>query len=235
MITLYGSSTHFGLPEASPFVMKIAILLKMAGLDYKPGPSDFKKAPKGKIPFINDNGTLIADSTFIRFYLEDKYKIDFNKGLNAEQIAIGWAVEKLCEEQIYWIIVQDRWMNEENFQKGPIEFFKTIPSLIRPLITGIIRRGIRKSLHGQGTSRFSQEERNILAKHALSSISTILGSKPWLLADTPSAADASVASFIAGTLCPLFDTDLLKIAQQYPNLTAYRDRAFKTFFPNFQA
>jgi glutathione S-transferase len=235
MITLYGSSAHFGLPEASPFVMKTAILLKMAGLDYKAGSSDFKKAPKGKIPFIDDNGTLIADSTFIRFYLEEKYKIDFDKGLSNEQKAIGWATEKLCEEQLYWTIVQDRWMDEVNFQKGPMEFFKEAPALIRPLIATIVKKKISKTLHAQGTSRFSQEERNILTERTINSISTILGTKPWLLGDAPSAADASVAAFISGALCPLFDTYMFKTVKEHPNLIAYRDRAFKIFFPDFKA
>ncbi len=234
MITLYGSSAHFGLPEASPFVMKTAILLKMAGLEYKAGPSDFKKAPKGKIPFIDDNGTLIADSTFIRFYLEEKYKIDFDTGLSVEQKAIGWATEKLCEEHLYWTIVQDRWMDEINFQKGPMVFFKEVPALIRPLISNMIKKKISKTLHAQGTSRYSQEERNILTTRTINSISTILGIKPWLLGDTPSAADASVAGFISGALCPVFDTHMLKIAQSHPNLVAYRNRVFKTFFPDFK-
>ena len=35
MITLYGSNPIFGLPEASPYVMKTEIHLRMAGIPYR--------------------------------------------------------------------------------------------------------------------------------------------------------------------------------------------------------
>ena len=61
MITLYGSGPHFGVPDASPFVSKAEILLKMSGVPYKKAKANFSKAPKGKIPYIEENGKLLGD------------------------------------------------------------------------------------------------------------------------------------------------------------------------------
>jgi len=66
MITLYAFGPAFGLPDVSPFVTKVEMLLKMAGLDYRTDTKGFSKAPKGKLPYIADDGEMIADSTFIR-------------------------------------------------------------------------------------------------------------------------------------------------------------------------
>src|SRR5215471_11575809 len=84
MITLYTFGPAFGLPDPSPFVTKAEVLLKMAGLAYQTDLTGFRRAPKGKLPYIDDDGERIADSTFIRWHLEKKYGVDFERGLSVE-------------------------------------------------------------------------------------------------------------------------------------------------------
>src|SRR5215471_15398166 len=127
MITLYNFGPAFGLPDPSPFVTKAEILLKMAGLPYRTDITGFRKAPKGKLPYIDDDGEKIADSTFIRFHIEKKYRFDFDRSLDAEQRAIAWAFEKLAEDHIYWAIVEARWCDRANFNQGPRKFFDAVP------------------------------------------------------------------------------------------------------------
>ena len=95
MITLYTFGPAFGLPDPSPFVTKVEVLLKMANLAYQTDSTGFRRAPKRKLPYIDDDGEQVADSTLIRWHLENKYRIDFDKGLSAEQRAIAWAFEKI--------------------------------------------------------------------------------------------------------------------------------------------
>ena len=45
-----------------------------------------------KLPYIEDDGVMVSDSTFIRWHIEQKYRIDFDKGLDASQKAIAWAL-----------------------------------------------------------------------------------------------------------------------------------------------
>ena len=78
MITLYTFGPYFGLPDGSPFVVKAMLLLKMAGLSFSEDRSGYGKAPKGKLPFIDDDGARIADSTFIRLHIEKAHGFDFD-------------------------------------------------------------------------------------------------------------------------------------------------------------
>jgi len=89
MITLYGFDAGFGLPERSPFVTKTEVQLKMAGLDYRKERSMPTASPKGQLPFIDDDGEAVADSTFIRAHIEGKYGFDFDAPLNLQQRAQG--------------------------------------------------------------------------------------------------------------------------------------------------
>lgn len=231
MITLYVSGPNFGLPDPSPFVSKAEILLKMAGVPYETQKADFGKAPKGKIPYFDVDGERFGDSTFLRLYLEKTHGIDFDEGLSEQDRAIAWSVEKMAEEHLYWTVVHTRWANQENFDKGPRVFFDDVPFPMRPLVVWMVRRSVAKSMYGHGMGRHTQAEIEQLAYRDLDAIAKILADKPWLMGQTPCGADASIWSFVAGTLCPLFDTPIRTAAEKYPNLIAYADRGFKHWWP----
>jgi glutathione S-transferase len=233
MITLHKFGPHFGLPDPSPFVTKAELLLKLAGLSYEVKLSDLRKAPKGKLPFIRDDGELIADSTFIRLHIERKCGFDFDEGLSAEQKGIAWAAEKMCENELYWASVHNRWLDDANFNRGPATFFDAAPAPIRPLVKIMVRRGIRKALYAQGIGRHSNEEIAELARRDIAALAAILGDKPFFFGATPCGADATLAAFVASSLCKTFTSSLRDATETHPNLVAYSQRMMTRYFPDF--
>jgi len=131
MITLYGFGAGFGLPEISPFVTKTEVQLKMAGLTYRKERAMPPASPKGQLPYIEDDGEKIADSTFIRAHIERKYGFDFDAGLDREVRAQAWAFERMIEHHVYWALVGARWVDADNFAKGPSHFFDNMPEHLR--------------------------------------------------------------------------------------------------------
>ena len=236
MITLHTFGRAFGLPDPSPFVTKAEVLLKMSGQPFETtAGGDPRKAPKGKLPFIDDDGTIIADSTFIRWHLETKYGIDFDTtatgDLTPEQKGIAWATEKMCEDHLYWAVVDNRWMIDGNFDKGPRRFSDAAPAPLRLLIVAFVRRQVAKTLKAQGMGRHARADIEKLAARDLAAISGILGSKPFLTGAEPCGADASVFAFVASALSPHFDGPITKAANSHANLVAYRDRGMARWFP----
>jgi len=233
MITLQSFGPAFGLPDPSPFVTKTEMLLKMASLPYTLDTTGFNKAPKGKLPYIVDNGDIIADSTFIRWHIEKKYNIDFDRGLSAEQRAISWAFEKMLEEHLYWAGVHARWMDDANFEKGPRNFFNNIPAPMRPFLIPMIRWKVRRALHGQGFGRHSPEEIAVLGTSSINATADFLAAKPYMMGADPTGLDATAFAFIAGTLCPLFETPLRTAAEGHDNLRRYVGRMTMRFYPDW--
>lgn len=231
MITLYTFGPAWGLPDPSPFVTKVMVLLKLAGLPFETDTKGFRKAPRGKLPYIRDGEEIIADSTLIRLHLEKRYNIDFDRGLSPEQRGIAWAAERLCEDHLYWLAVQERWLDGDNFERGPARFFDAAPMPLRPLIKTMVRRRIRSTLHGQGIGRYNAQERAMLAGRGFASLSAILAGKPYLMGESPCGADATVYSFVAGALCPIFESSARVKAEAHPNLCAYAKRLTHQFFP----
>jgi glutathione S-transferase len=231
MITLYTFGPRFGLTDPSPFVMKAETLLRMAKLPYQSRPGGLRKAPKGKLPYITDGDKKVGDSTFIRWYLESTYGVDFDRGLSLEQRATAWAFDKLAEDHLYWVMLDDRWLNDANFQRGPASFFDGVPAPLRPLVKAMVRKGIKKSVHAQGTGRHSPSERLALGAKAIDAISDYLDAKPYFMGAEPTGVDATIFSFVAGVLCPVFDSGVRAVAVHRPNLPAYVGRMTARFYP----
>jgi len=230
MTTLYTFGPYFGLPDASPFVIKVMLLLKFAGTKYSEDRSGFRKAPKGKLPYIDDDGLIVADSTFIRFYIEKKYGFDFDTGLTPEQKAAAWAIEKMCEEHLYWALVATRWLDDANFAKGQAQFFKAVPMPLRPIVQGLIRRKVEKTLKLQGFGRHMPAEQDELAIADINALATLIGDKAFLMGDQPCGADATVFAFVASFLAPVFETPIRTAAERHANLIGYRDRILRRYF-----
>ncbi len=237
MITLHGFGPAMGLPEISPFVTKAHVLLRMAGLPYETSTNvgGFLKAPKGKLPYIKDNDIIVCDLTFIRFHIEKTYGIDFDRGLTRAQKAAAWALERMCEEHLYWLIVDVRWLDDANFRAGPAQIFRSFPAPVRPLIERIVRRTMRRTLRLQGLGRHDAAARLELARRDFLAISDTLVDKPFLFGDEPRGADASVGAFVIGALAGAIATPLRDAAELMPSLVAYSERMSERFFPQFGA
>ncbi len=233
MITLYTFGPYFGCPDASPFVMKAEMLLKLSGLPYRCDARGFRGAPKGKLPYIDDGGTLVADSTLIRLHLERRHAIDFDRGLSARDRGIAWSVEKMLEDHLYWLMVYWRWIIDANFDKGPKAFFKRAPALVRPLIETLVRRRVRANLHGHGIGRHDDAEKAVLARRCIDALSQVLGENRYLMGDAPCGADATAFAFIAAAYARIFDSPVREKIAATPSLVAYHDRMMAEFFPAF--
>ena len=231
MITLYRYGSFFGLPDASPFCFKAMMLLKIAGLEWKDDFGGLRKAPKGKMPYISDDGTIIADSTLIRFHIEDKYGFDFEAGLDEEQKGIAWSVEKMLEDHVYWILLNDRWCHDANFNKGPRKFFDSAPAPIRGFIANMVRKKLIKATKAHGMGRHTNAEIHKFGKKAVASVAAILGDKPYFMGETVCGVDATVYAFMETLGREGFDTPMIAEVASHKNLRAYLDRMQAEWFP----
>lgn len=229
MIILYGAGEGFGLPEISPYVTKTEVQLKMAGLAYEKRRGDREASPKGQLPYIDVDGVRVADSTFIRAWLERVYGLDFDEGLTAEQRAQAWAIERMMENHFGWTLAHERWLDAANLAKGPAHFFDGAPQGVREAVQGQVRQNV----HAVGIGRHSDLEIVALAVRSLAAVSAILGDKPFLFGGRPCGADATVFGLLAGVLTPFFEGEIRRRAEGFGNLVAYVDRLMARFYPEF--
>ena len=229
MITLYGFGPGFGLPEISPYVTKTEVQLKMAGLDYRKAKGRAELSPKGQLPFIDDEGELIADSTFIRAHIECEYGVDLDAGLSRSERAQAWTIERMIENHLCWCMIHARWLLKDNFDKGPAHFFDHAPDGVREAV----RQEVNAKVRAVGIGRHSDDEIADLGEKSLDALVQLLAGKRFLMGDHATSVDAIAFAQVAAILTPFFDSPLRRRAERFEDLIAYRDRMMRRFYPGF--
>lgn len=233
MITLHQFSPAFGLPNASPFCLKLELYLCMTGLPYRNHyTADLPRAPKGKLPWIDDDGTVVADSGLIINYLKSKYGDTLDHGLTPVQRATALAITRLLEEHLYWAVLHDRWISAAGWEMTRPAFFDAMPWPLRVIVPRVARRGIRAELHGHGMGRHTPEQIHALGIADVDALAALLGEQDYFLGRQATSVDAIATAFLANILMVPLETPIKLAAAAHPNLVAYYRRMAQQYFPD---
>lgn len=231
MIRLHQFRPAFGLPNASPFCMKVETYLRMAGLPYEcPRGADLRKSPKGKMPYIEDAGRIVADSSFIIDYLKATYGDTLDARLTPVERATALAVQRLIEENLYWSVLYTRWIDEAGWAVTRKAFFDWMKPPLKWIVPPIARRGLRRELHGHGMGRHTRDEIMTIGCRDLTAVADLLGDKPYLMGSEPTSLDATGYAFLANVLWIPLDSPLKSHAESRANLGAYCARMKARYF-----
>lgn len=234
MLTLYGFGRGLGMYDPSPFVLKVAAFLRLADIDYvfDGNVNHLSKAPKKKLPYIDDNGNKVCDSTFIINYLKRCYAPNIDDHLSAQQQATAVLIGKSLDENFYWCLLYFRWIDNDAWPNVKAALFGKMPFPLRKIVPPLARRGASKQAFNQGISRHSKEEVLTIAKQTLDALSVIIGDNPFYFGDKPSSLDATVYAFLAEVILVDLDNDFTRLARQYTNLSEYCQRIEQRYFAN---
>lgn len=225
MLELVTLPPAFGMRNVSPFCLKIEMLLKSLDLEFTLSDiSDPRKAPKGKLPFLIADGKKIADSELIAQYLDNLTNGRVFAGLTAEQKGYGYALTRLVEDHLYWLLVASRWLDEDWWPNVVRGFFGPLPVPLRQIVSGVARRRMAQTFNLQGLGRHSLEEQKGFARRDLESLAGVVPATGFLFGDQPDIFDFTVAAMMAGAYDNKPATWFTDIAVGYGGLHAYTER-----------
>ena len=234
MITLYQFYPVLGLPNASPFCMKLETYLRMAGLSfdihYIRNP---QHGPKGKLPFIKVDDVKYADSELIIDELKKRFHDPLDAELTHEQRALGRLIDYTLGDRMYWFLLYWRWQDKAGWSVIKTEYFKKLPAFSRMFVPAMVRKKVVTALKEQGTGRYSKEEVIYLGKKIIDSLVGILGTKPYFLGDKPTSADATAFAFLANILMSPLKSPLQEYASQFESLTTYCRLMWDAYYSDF--
>jgi len=233
MLKLYQFDPALGLPNASPFCMKLETYLRMAKVPFEIPPAtlrDLRRAPKGKLPYIEDQGKTLADTTLIIDYLKANYGDSLDAWLGSEQRAIALAFQRLLEENLYWALLYTRWIEPAAWPQTRSAFFGNLPLPLKWIVPPMARRGLIKEMLGHGMGRHSREEILGIGKRDITALADFLGDKRYFMGSQPCSLDATAYAFLANLIWPPLASALKQHALQYPQLEAYCDRMRRQYY-----
>ena len=223
----------WGLPDISPFCFKVEVYLKLAGIPYTTVLGDSRKAPKGKLPVLLEGERTLADSSAILDYLERSRGKRMDAFLTVRQTAIATAVKAMLEEQLYFVIVYQRWHEARNWDLYKSVFSELarqlgIPHALQGLIVPQIRKQMLAALRGQGFGRHTPEEITAIGIRTLDAVSTLC-TGPFFFGAEPSTLDATVYAFLESIRGAPFEGPLVEHLRADPKLMSYCDHMQRIF------
>jgi len=213
-----------GLLNVSPFCMKVEVYLRLAELPYtkKESPTEQMRAPKKKLPFIEDDGAVIADSGFIVEHLKRRYGDPLDADLDSAARMRAHLLRRTCEEAFYFPLLYSRWADPAGWRAFKTAAFGTLPAPLRALIPPIARRKVLRQLYEQGTGRHRPDEVYVLAAADLDAIAASLNE--YAVDGRPRSVDATVFAFLANALWGPDEIPLVRHARSLAPIVAYVER-----------
>ncbi|KAK0622366.1 hypothetical protein B0T14DRAFT_535642 [Immersiella caudata] len=239
----------------SPFVNKLETRLRFVGLRYDPEIGSMREAPRGKIPYLavqDDNKTeLLADTTLVtRRLIDNGLMKDLNVDLKPAQKAQDLALRALLEDKLAFYQTRERWIN--NYYTMREGALAALPYVARLIVGPLAYRGVTRTLHGQGTGRFTDEEVREFKREIWESFNDLLvearGNKVslaarnedpntpfWVLGRAePTEVDATLYGFIAAGLVCEAAPESRKIITGFPVLVDYARRIHDRYFSDYE-
>jgi glutathione S-transferase len=231
VITLYQPPSAWGIPSLSPFCTKVETYLRMVDLPYRTRGGDPRKAPKGKAPWIDDDGKLVSDSSDIIDHLNARLGDPLDRALDHSQRAIALLARRTVEEHLYWCLVYARWVEPGGWALTKEEFAKLLPPVIgKLLIHQVIRKSIVGKLDAHGLGRHARDDIYRRGCEDLTAIAVLLADQPYFLGPEPTSIDASLYAFTGGVWMHPADNPLKQHMAALPNLVAYSERMHRRYF-----
>jgi glutathione S-transferase len=230
MIHLHQPPPTWGAPSISPFCIKVESYLRMVGLPYAVKLGDLRQAPKGKVPYIEDEGVLLGDSQLILEHLKRKHGDPLDAKLSAREVALGHVVRRMLEESVYWHIAWLRWAGEDGFKVMLSTFEALLPPGVAARVMPSFRENVLQALQAQGLGRHKPEEIVEMGKADIAALAALLGDQPFLLGSSPTSFDATVYGFVVAITSFPVDSELRAFTLKQHNLVRYCERFHQRFF-----
>lgn len=215
----------------TPFGTKVETYLRMVGLPYETKIGDPRRNPKGKVPWVVDDGRMISDSSDIVDHLKAKYGDPLDAALTPAQRALAVTVRRTIEEHLYWALVHTRWVEPDGYVRTRECLVKLLPPVLGGVVVDrVIRRQMLGQLRAHGLGRHAPGDVYRRGCEDLSAIAALLGEQPYLLGERPTTVDASLYAMGAGIWMFPADSPLKRHFGGHANLVAYVERMHGRYF-----
>src|SRR5262245_19856505 len=229
-IKLFQFPRMFAVPNLSPFCCKLETWLRIARIPYEVVDTpDPRKGPKGKLPFIEDAGARIADTTLIVEYLARTRGVDLDRHLNPSQQAIALLVQRTLEDNYAFVILYTHFIREDA-RRHTRATFGSVPTIARPLVASMVRGRMRNILWTQGVLRHSDQDIIEAGLRDWRAVLPFMSEGPFFFGDKPTGVDAIVFAALATTVLTPIESPIRDFLRAQPACVAYAERMRARYF-----
>lgn len=237
VMKVFGLAKAWDFPDASPYVCKLVMWLRLAGIDheliYVPWPDMIQRAPRKSVPWIEDvDGEVVHDSQRAIDRLTEKYAITLDAHLSPLEKAQARAWQRLLEDHYYWAaLVHMRWVDDMNWPIYKQELAAELdPSPEVEAFFQEIRDHLVGEFNGHAVGKMNIEEVRAVACQDLDALDTALGDHVYFMGERPSTIDAMLYACLLQTYATPCSSPVVDYARSKSALYRYYNRLHEQYW-----
>jgi glutathione S-transferase len=220
MLTLYSYPELFGVADNNGYGLKVFAFLKLTGVPFKHEHIfDASKAPRGQLPYIDDDGEAIGDSDTIIAHAIRKYRLTIDDGLTTAQRDLTHLIDRMLDD-LYWVMSYSRWKDERFWPAFRDRLLKEHPS--------VNEAGLKKAqefnfqrYHFQGIGRYAPDAAYARGLADLQVLAHLIPANGFVHGPKPTTIDAGIYGFIANIYFYEIETPLKQFVVAHPNVVRH--------------
>src|SRR5262249_13789895 len=151
---------------------------------------DASKAPRGQLPYIDDDGTIVGDSDTIIAHVTRTRGLTIDAGLTTAQRDMSHLIDRMLDD-LYWVMSYSRWKDERFWPQCGAVFMREHPS--------VTKDGLRKAqefnfqrYHFQGIGRYAPDAAYARGLADLKVLADVIPADGYVHGPKPTTVDAGI-------------------------------------------
>ena len=220
MLTLFSYPELFGVADNNPYGLKVLAFLKLCGLPFRHAHIfDAKTAPRGQLPYIDDDGEIIGDSDRIIAHLIQRNRLTIDSALTPPQRDIDLLVSRMLDD-LYWVMSYSRWRDDAYWPLFRDEILKTHANVSAESLERAREYNFQRYYY-QGIGRCEPDAVFARGLADLEVLANIVPERGFPFGPRPSSIDAGIYGFIANIYFFRIETPLKAFVASHANLVRH--------------
>jgi glutathione S-transferase len=220
MLTLYSYPELFGVADNNGYGLKVFAFLKLAGVAFThEHVFDASVAPRGQLPYIDDDGDIVGDSEAIIAHVTARYRLRIDAMLTPAQRTTNLLVTRMLDD-LYWVMSYSRW-KDERFYPAFRDAFMAQHSRIDAAGLDQARDYNAQRYFFQGIGRYTPEQAYARGIADLRALADLIPADGYLHGADPTSIDAGIYGFVANIHFYPIATPLKAAMSAHPNLVRH--------------
>jgi glutathione S-transferase len=220
MLTLYSYPELFGVADNNGYGLKVFAFLRLCRVPFRHEHIlDASAAPRGQLPYIDDDGETVGDSDTIIGYLTTKYRLTIDAALGAAQRDGNHLVGRMLDD-LYWVMSYSRWKDERYWPAFRDALLREHPGL-KEADLGKAREFNFQRYHFQGIGRYAPDAAYARGLADLQVLANLIPASGYVHGSRPTSIDAAIYGFIANIYFYDIETPLKQFVVAHDNIVRH--------------
>ena len=232
-VELHQFDSFWGLPNASPFCMKVEGYLRWRKIPYRVVVSSPRRSPAGQVPWVVDGGEVITDSQRIISHFEQGRSDALDARPSARDGAAAHMLRRLLEFDLFWQINYSRWVDPAGWARFAPDIRRRLPLPMRLLGLPLVRRRLVRTCRMLGLKPENPQAAYDVGRRHIDAVADWLGDFPFMLGEEISSVDFSALGVLGNIMRQPAPSPIREHANGRTNLVAWLDRMWDLTFSDW--